>query len=274
MAVSLKKKTVTGLLLTALCLLLILPPAAAETRQGVIFLEGMEEPIEERLFASPEGFSFWYANDRLQAYPGEKENIEGAVVAALYSDDHMVLSLIPEEEAMKYAGDGEVSIAELSMAPRAQMDLYRELKDGQYSFCTLIAENGKYLRAAGQYAQEAAEGNAKFFQRVLDSVTLVNPDDYLGRYTNGSYDEVIIGKKDGAYTMEVTLYRLASLEEGTVSFSGEGMIFHTADGAGNPMTLSFRQDGPDQYALRIDESTWEYLKPGTVFDHMVKTADR
>ena len=53
---------------------------------------------------------------------------------------------------------------------RVQTEVYLDLDDGIYYFCTLIAENGQYLRAVGQYYAEAAEGNAKFFQRVLDSV--------------------------------------------------------------------------------------------------------
>lgn len=166
-----KKKTLSGLLLAALCLLLFLTAAPAETRQGVIALEGEEEIIEETLFESPLGFSFWYANDRLKAYQGEGDSIDGVIVAALYSDDYMVLSLIPEEEAKEYTKDFDENLIEQSADSRVQADVYLELENGTYSFMTLIAENGQYLRAVGAYSEEAAEGNAKFFQRVLDSVT-------------------------------------------------------------------------------------------------------
>ena len=164
------KKTMIGILSAALCLLLLMPAAMAETRQSVIFLEGMEEPIEETLFESPLGFSFWYANDRVEAYHGEADNIAGVIVAALYSDDYMVLSMIPEEDAVEYTEDLGVDIAEQSAASRVLMDVYREAEGGTVFFLTLIAENGQYFRAVGEYSMEASEGNARFFDRVLDSV--------------------------------------------------------------------------------------------------------
>ena len=166
-----KKKAAIKWLAAALCLLLALPAAAAETREGVIMLEGMEEKIEETLFESPFGFSFWYASDKLDAYHGEKGNIEGVIVEALYSDDSMVLSMIPQEDAEEYAQDLEENIVELSASARVQTDVYRELEDGRYYFLTLIAENGRFFRAVGEYGQESAEGNARYFQRLLDSVS-------------------------------------------------------------------------------------------------------
>ncbi len=169
-----KKNILTGALIAALCLLL-LPAALGETREGVIYLEGMEEAIEETLFESPQGFSFWYAADRLEAYHGEADNIEGVVVVNPYADDYMVLSMIPREDAEEYTEDWDESIVEMAAASRVQMDLYRELEDGRYYFLTLIAEDGHYFRAVGEYSQEAAEGVAKYFQRVLDSVAFT-PD--------------------------------------------------------------------------------------------------
>ena len=78
-----KKTAMQFLLAVVFCLALVLPAAASETRQGTIALEGMEEPIEETLFKSPLGFSFWYANDSLKAYCEEAGGMEGAVVSAL-----------------------------------------------------------------------------------------------------------------------------------------------------------------------------------------------
>ena len=170
-----KKKAASVLLSAALCLLLVFP-AAAETRQGVIFLEGMEETVEEALFESPQGFSFWYAKDRLEAYYEGAGSMDGVRVGALYADDSMVLSMIPEEDAAEYAQELGVNIRKQSASSRVQMDVYRELENGRYYFLTLIAEDGRYLRAVGDYSQEAAEGNAKFFQRVLDSVTWLSEE--------------------------------------------------------------------------------------------------
>ena len=172
-----KKKAMMGLLWLMLCLTLLQSTALTETRQGVIALEGMEEVIEETLFESSLGFSFWYPNDRLEAYQDVVHNIDGVYVEALYSDDYMILSMITEEDAEEYTEDLDENIVEQSASARVQLDVYRELEDGTYIFLTLIAENGQYFRAVGAYSQEAAEGNAKFFQRVLDSVAFVSDYD-------------------------------------------------------------------------------------------------
>ncbi len=264
-----KKNRITGFVLLALCLCLCVPSATAETRQGVIWLEGMEESIEETLFESPEGFSFWYAVDGFSADFGIADHTAGVVVTNIYSDDYMILSMISEEEAAELAGD----IAEQSAAARVQADISEEMKNGKIHFCTLIGDHGKYLRVTGAYFPEAAEGTAKYFRHFLDSVAFVHPDALTGRYADGGYNEVILEKRENDYAMSVTLYRLTSLDEGTVSFLGEKVIFHTLDASGNPMTVSFYPSGPDQYALRVEESTWPLLEQGTVYEGLEKQAE-
>ncbi len=160
-----KKKLIA--LLAALVLALTLPVSLAESRLTAILHEGEEETITETLFECPQGFRFWYADTYLEAYNGERNNFEGAVVSALYSDDGMILSMMPEEDAEEYVE----GIAEMSRDKRVAMDVYRETEDGQVLFLYLIAENGQYCRAVGEYALEAAEGNGMFLQRVLDSVS-------------------------------------------------------------------------------------------------------
>lgn len=211
-----KRTALTAFLGILLCLLL--SAALAETRQGTISLEGMEEPIEETLYESPQGFSFWYVSDRLKAYQGEADGIEGVVVQALYSDDHMVLSIISEKDALAYIK------AQDEDAPRAQLDVYRELKNGTYHFLTLIAENGRYLRAVGRYSQEAAEGNAKFFQLALDSASLIS-----------EYDAAFLRELPGQWseTYEGTTTVLTLKEDGemTLTFSGgDGAFVYSYQG--------------------------------------------
>lgn len=119
---------------------------------------------------------------------------------------------------------------------------------------------------------ESAEETAASADAVNPAEPVVNLDDFVGHYVDGDYDEVIIEKNGNDYTMEVGLTGLTTLDEGTVSASNEGVVFHTIDAAGNPMTVSFYQDGDDHYALRVDESTWELLEQGTIFDEMIKTS--
>ncbi len=185
------KRIGTQMGLLMLCLLLLFSPTMAETRQGVIVLEGMEEPVQETLFDCDQGFSFWYVKDRLEAYEGSAHGIEGVVIAGLYSDDYMVLSVIPEEDAVEYGEELNMDILEQSSAARVQRDVYRELENGKYLFLTLIAENGDYLSAVGEYAQESAEGNAHFFDRVLNSLMF-----------NGFYDTEMLKQLPGKWFAE------------------------------------------------------------------------
>ena len=98
----------------------------------------------------------------------------------------------------------------------------------------------------------------------------VDISEFIGWYADDGYDTVNIDISDEGFTMSVSLYRLTSLDEGTLSVTGEGIVFHTVDAAGEPMTVSFYQDG-DAYALRIEESTWPLLEQGTVFAGLKRT---
>ena len=270
---NMKKKTVAGFAIFALCLSLLFSTALGETRQGVIYLEGMEEIIEEALFESPEGFSFWCATNGLEADFGTADGIEGVIVRNIYSDDYMVLSMISEEEAAQYAAAAGVDIKAEAAVSRVQVDVSQELIGTTFHFSTLIGDRGRYLRAVGAYSLEAAEGTAKYFYHILNTVTLAHPDDWVGRYTDGNGNTVDLEKREEGYAMSVSLYRLTALDEGTVSFLGERVLFRTLDASGNPMTLSLYQDGQDRCALRVEESTWAYLEPGTVFDGLEKLPD-
>ncbi len=97
-----------------------------------------------------------------------------------------------------------------------------------------------------------------------------NMDAYVGCYANDSYDTVFIEKNEDGYAMSVSLYRLTSLDEGKVSASDAGVIFHTVDAAEHPMTVSFYKDG-ETYSLRVDESTWPLLEQETVIGGFEKT---
>ena len=91
----------------------------------------------------------------------------------------------------------------------------------------------------------------------------IDPDGFVGCYTNDGGDLVSIEKTPDGYAMSVVLYRLIGMDEGTVSASEDGVVFRSTDPEGNPITVVFYRDG-EQYALRADESTWDLLPTGTV----------
>ncbi len=239
------KKILLCMLSAMLCLTLTLSAASAETRQGVIWLEGMEEIIEETRFDSPLGFSFWYANECLEAYPGEADGLEGVVVDTIWSDDYMVLSVIAEDEAEALAAEYGLTLEESE--ERTQTDLCLELKDGTYRFCSLIAEGGQYLRADGRYMQEAAEGNAKYFQRVLDSVTFEAGCPLRAEWASESADEagragVILTAREAV--TDVRLLRL-DWDGVTVTWEDGETLGSFAAGESVSLTLSFTGDMPE-----------------------------
>ena len=174
-----KKKAWMGLFLVALCLMLSLTCAPAETRQGTIYLEGQAESIEETLFASRQGFTFWYVSDQFDVYDGEWNDLEGAVVDALYLDGYgyMVLNRITEADAAAYGRNLRMDIVSQAAVSRVQQDVSWEVEDGVVRFRTVIAENGQYLIAVGAYPMEAAEGTGKYLQRALDSVAFFSEYD-------------------------------------------------------------------------------------------------
>ena len=286
-----KRKAMTVLVLWTLCLLLLTPAALTETRQGIIALEGENETIEETLFDTTLGFSFWYPNDRLEAYQDVVYNIDGVYIGALYSDDYMILSMITEEDAVEYAEDLDQSIVDLSNASRAQMDVYRELEDGTYYFLTLIGENGQYLSAMGEYSLEAAEGNAKFFQRVLDSVTFLSEYDaeFLrqlpGTWTYTAYIEEQVAGED---TPTADLAFLTLEENGTASldcWTVDGEYAYACEGAwsyrpvpnyGGHLTLLFTwTDNPlyDEKAYSLecvyDAYTESWVENDTLITYLI-----
>jgi hypothetical protein len=169
------KKSAFQFFLSLLCLLLMVTCASGETRESVIWLEGMEETIIETKFESPEGFSFWYDADLMEAAFDTVDDTERVMVSNIDSDDFMLLSLISQEEADELIGDREVETAQDPETGRITTEVYCELENTSFHFLTLISENGKILRAEGVYSMEAAEGNAKYFRRILDSAVLASP---------------------------------------------------------------------------------------------------
>ena len=48
------------MILPCLIVMMLVCAACAETRHGVVYLEGEPEPVTETLYETPWGFSFWY----------------------------------------------------------------------------------------------------------------------------------------------------------------------------------------------------------------------
>ena len=174
-------KTVKMIVIAALCVAILLIPALAETtREAVIALEGMEEPIVETLYTAPAGYSFWYVGELFEVLPPAEDAPEDLVVSSRYSDDCMTLTALTEDEARAlveaYAAESGEDAAQLLSEPLTQIEIFWREEGTSYVFRTLIVANGRYVLADGQYAREAAEGNAKYFQRLVDTVSFEAPE--------------------------------------------------------------------------------------------------
>lgn len=96
---------------------------------------------------------------------------------------------------------------------------------------------------------------------------VVNLDDYVGRYV-GDDTEISIEKNDDDYTMSVTIIRLTSFNEGTVSATKKGVKFESIDPSGKPIELLFSKEKDDSFTLRVVKTTWMYLENGDAFTNI------
>ena len=133
------KKSAFQFFLSLLCLLLMVTCASGETRESVIWLEGMEETIIETKFESPEGFSFWYDADLMEADFATADETERIRVSNIDSDDFMLLSLISQEEADELIRDREVETAHDPETGRVTTEVYCELENTTFHFLTLVS---------------------------------------------------------------------------------------------------------------------------------------
>lgn len=109
-------------------------------------------------------------------------------------------------------------------------------------------------------------------EEPADSVS-EDPSDMTGYYTDDGYNIVRVGRNGDEYTMEISIYRLTTLDEGDVTVTDEGLLFHTIDAAGGPMTVLFYPAGDSTYSFLIVETYWPLLEQGTVFAGLIRTED-
>ena len=133
------------------------------------------------------------------------------------------------------------------------------------------AEQPKPSPSPAETASPTAAPSALAIDIPKASEDPLDISEYIGRYMNDGFDTVLVDISDEGFSMTVSLYRLISLDEGTISADAGGIGFHTLDAAGEPMTVSLYRDG-EGYALRVDESTWPPLEQGTVISGFRRTA--
>ncbi|MCR4963622.1 MAG: hypothetical protein K6B40_07075 [Firmicutes bacterium] len=95
---------------------------------------------------------------------------------------------------------------------------------------------------------------------------------FLGEHIRNNDGSVlnIAEKEDGAFAVDVSIYRLCSLENGVGTFADHKITFTVEDPSGNPMTGVIYRDSGNSLSLQITDSTWELLPSGEVIDGFEK----
>ena len=173
------KRLMTVLMIFAL----LVSAACAETRQGVVYLEGEAEPITETLYETPWGFSFWYDaetfdvietvnnNEVTNICVTAKEEFAPASMDFMLPDSAMKTGLeylqamdggIPESD---YEADRTEGGAALTGFAKAD---YSTMLNREYY---VIADGEKWAPALIVCPMEAMEGLGRRLYGVLQTIT-------------------------------------------------------------------------------------------------------
>lgn len=93
-------------------------------------------------------------------------------------------------------------------------------------------------------------------------------DYFLGKRER-SYDGstlTITDNADGTFRVDLDLFRLCSLENGTGTFAEHKMTFTAMDPSGNDISAVIYRDSDNSLVVRITDSTWDYLPNDDVID--------
>lgn len=75
---------------------------------------------------------------------------------------------------------------------------------------------------------------------------------------------IVEGREKGKLKVNVSLFRLCSLDDGVGIFENDTVSFHSKDPNGNLIRCCLYFDSDNSLCLEVEESTWEYLPTGTV----------
>lgn len=103
----------------------------------------------------------------------------------------------------------------------------------------------------------------------------LNKDSYIGEYTDsdsGSAGMEIAEGENGAFVVQVSIYRLTTFSDGVGTLTSDGLRFTATDASGNPISGVITLKG-NEATVTITDSTWELLPNGEQFVY-TKTGDQ
>lgn len=155
-----------------------------ETRESVIALEGMEEPVTETLYESVNGFSIWYPADTFAIV---QEHGNDVIRPADASIEGVSLIIVPvdipveESEALIHEatggympGEAEISeITEWQLESGLNVKSVDALCEGVINRFYLIAGSDRVYCLTATYPLEAAEGFGTRFDYIVATFEVV-----------------------------------------------------------------------------------------------------
>ena len=131
-------------------------------------------------------------------------------------------------------------------------------------FCTLLV-TGKIkinkTNTDNNKIEEKVTNKEKINTKIDETkVTSIN---YSGTYKSDDSSELIIDKNGDNYTATISIYRLATFEDGKVTDIKDNILtISSTDPSGNPITFTFDYNSK---TLKVDKTTWELLNVGDTF---------
>lgn len=178
------KKTLAIILFVIMAVSSIALASPVQTREGVIMLEGMEEPVTETLYESVNGFSLWYPADTFAIV---QENGNDVIRPADASIEGVSLIIVPvdipveESEALileatggYMPGEAEISeIAEWQLESGLNVKSVDALCEGVINRFYLITGHDRVYCLTATYSLEAAEGFGARLDHIVATFEVV-----------------------------------------------------------------------------------------------------
>lgn len=168
------------LLLLALSLVLLVPSALAQTREGTVMLEGEAEPLVETLYQGEQGFYFWYDAEELEVRNDLSERGDSLMLSPTQNDLPIYLEILaPDAVGMMPLDFLKVNAAPDTEYVRETTEAGAELiwfsKPADYNqeiMQTYYAVQGTdaYLAAIATCPMEAMEGWGARFRHLMGTV--------------------------------------------------------------------------------------------------------
>lgn len=156
-----------------------------------------------------------------------------------------------------------------------------DAKDSTLTIQTVTAESiGAGAETSAETATETAQESETATEAVQATETLGNTDSVAGEaaataengitageYTS-SYDGstmTITDNNDGTYKVDLSLFRVTTLENGVGTMDGDKMTVEVVDPAEGNMGLEITAESDGTLTVTVTDSTWDILSNGTKF---------